>query len=107
VLHRLANGTQTIEDAADQAGLCRRQFERKSRIYAGVSPKDLTRIGRFSRALRISRESSLNWTEIAHATDYHDHMHMVRDFRAFAGDSPTWTRRMIAAEHLVNFCPSS
>jgi len=106
-LHRLAAGTQTIKDAANQAGLCRRQLERKARIYAGVAPKDLTRIARFNRALRLSRESSLNWTEIAQAADYYDHMHLVRDFRVFAGDSPSGTRRTIAAEHLIHFCSSN
>ena len=106
-LQRLAAGTHTIEDAADQACMCRRQFERKARIYTGVTPKDLTRIARFNRALRLSRESPLNWTEIAHAADYHDRMHMVHDFRVFAGDSPTGTRQTIAAEHLIHFCSSN
>lgn len=106
-LKELAAGTQTIEDAAHQVALCRRQLERKARLYAGVTPKDLTRIARFNRALRLSRESSLNWTEIAHAADYYDHMHLVRDFRVFAGDAPSETRRTIAAEHLIHFCPSN
>jgi len=93
----------TIADAVRQTGLSRRQFERKSVAYAGMPPRDLSRIGRFSAALQLSRAHSLNWTEIAHASGYYDHMHMVRDFHSFAGQAPSLTQREIAPVHYVNF----
>jgi len=103
-LHQLATDPYlSLSDAARQAGLSRRQFERKSLVYAGVAPKTLARISRFNSALQLSKESSLNWAEIAHATEYHDHMHMIRDFRAFAGLAPTRARQEIAPDHLVTF----
>jgi AraC-like DNA-binding protein len=31
----------------------------------------------------------LRWTAIAHELGYHDHMHMVHDFRQLAGSTPS------------------
>jgi AraC-like DNA-binding protein len=67
-------------------------------------PKMLARIARFNRAVQMSRETNLTWTEIAHETRYHDHMHMVRDFRSLAGEAPSHISRQIAPHHIVNFC---
>ena len=92
-----------VSDAAQLSGMNLRQLERKSLDYTGVTPKDLRRIARFSRALRLRNQTDLTWTEIAHATEYHDHMHMVRDFRIFAGESPTFALEEIEPEHLINF----
>jgi AraC-like DNA-binding protein len=87
-------------------GVNRRQLERKSLAYAGVPPKTLTRIARFIRALRLRTERSLSWTQIAHAANYHDHMHMIRDFREFAGEAPTSALQEIAPEHLIHYAVS-
>src|SRR5579875_1657139 len=96
-LHRLAARRDfAISDAVQQTGLSRRQLERKSLVYAGMPPKNLTRIARFNSALQLSRTSSLSWTEIAHATGYYDHMHLVRDFHVFAGQTPTLAQRELA-----------
>ena len=99
----LAGGSASVSDVARQMGINPRQLERRSLVYAGVSPKALSRIARFSSALRLRTESSLTWTQIAHAARYHDHMHMVRDFRQFAGDAPTSASQEIAPEHLIHF----
>lgn len=104
-LHRLAARRDfAISDAVQQTGLSRRQFERQSLVYAGMPPNNVTRIARFNKALQLSRRASLTWTEIAQEAGYYDHMHLVRDFHAFAGQSPTVTQREIAPDHLVNFC---
>ena len=104
-LHQLtlAGPSRNVSDVARKMGVNVRQLERKSLAYAGVSPKDLTRISRFSRALRLRAETALNWTQIAHASEYHDHMHMIRDFRVFAGEAPTSALQEIAPDHLINF----
>lgn len=39
-------------------------------------------------------------TEIAHATNYHDRMDMIQDFRSLAGDNPVRTFEHIRPEHL-------
>jgi len=48
-----------------------------------------------------------SWTQIAHLLDYHDQMHMIRDFRAFAGGTPVQTCEEIAADHLFSMMDSS
>lgn len=106
-LRLLTRGGASVSGVARQVGVNLRQLERKSLAYAGVSPKALSRISRFSHALRLRSESSLSWTEIAHATEYHDHMHMVRDFREFTGETPTSALQEIAPEHLIHFATSS
>ena len=98
-----------VAGVAKQMGIGLRQLERKSLDYAGVSPKTLARIARFSHALRLRTERSLSWTQIAQAAHYHDHMHMIRDFRQFAGEAPTSALQEIEPEHLIHFArePSS
>jgi AraC-like DNA-binding protein len=93
-----------IADVARQAGMNVRNLERKSLLYSGVAPKALARISRFSRAFRLRSTSSLTWTQIAQEAGYHDHMHLIRDFRVFAGEAPTSAVREIAPGHLIHFC---
>ena len=96
----------TVDEVARHTGSNRRFLERKSLTCTGVSQKALTRISRFSRALRLRNDSSLTWTEIAHAAGYHDQMHMIRDFRVFAGGAPTLALQEIAPDHLIHFAHS-
>jgi AraC-like DNA-binding protein len=102
-LHALTLTPSTVEAVARQAGVSRRYLERKAHVYCGVSPKALTRISRFSRALRMRAETTQTWTQIAHAAGYHDQMHMIRDFRVFAGDAPTTALHEITPDHLIHF----
>ena len=104
-LHRLTapDATLRVEEVVRHMGVNRRYLERKALIYAGVSPKALTRIARFSRALQFRTNTSQSWTQIAHAAGYHDHMHMIRDFRVFAGDAPTSAVQEIASDHLIHY----
>ena len=102
-LHLLTAGDASVSGVARRMGVSLRQLERRSLAYAGVSPKTLSRISRFSHALRLRTESGMLWTEIAHAARYHDHMHMIRDFREFAGEAPTSALQEIAPEHLIHF----
>jgi AraC-like DNA-binding protein len=92
-----------VAEVARKMGVSLRQLERRSLAYAGVPPKTLARISRFNHALRLKTERSMNWTQIAHAAQYHDHMHMIRDFREFAGEAPTSALQEIAPEHLIHF----
>jgi AraC-like DNA-binding protein len=92
-----------ITDVAFRAGVTIRQLERKSLEYMGVSPKTLVRIARFQQVLKMKSASSLTWVEVAHALEYHDQMHMIRDFRDFAGDAPIRACEQIQSDHLISF----
>jgi|SRR5271163_645991 len=96
-----------VGEVARQTGLCSRQLERKSLEYTGVTPKMLTRVARFQRALHMKTQANLSWTEVAHSLEYHDQMHMIRDFHAFAGDSPERAVEHIAPDHLIRLIADS
>jgi len=92
-----------IADIALHAGVTIRQLERKSLEYTGLSPKVLVRIARFQQVLKMKSASSLTWAEVAHALEYHDQMHMIRDFRIFAGDAPVRACGKIRSDHLISY----
>ena len=95
--------TARVDEVARHMGVNRRYLERKALEYAGVTPKALTRISRFSHALSLRNATSRTWTQIAHAAGYHDHMHMIRDFKIFAGDAPTSALQEISPDHLIHY----
>jgi AraC-like DNA-binding protein len=84
------SGCVRVGDLARSAGLGIRQFERRFQHEIGVSPKLYARIARFEAALRRKTATpEMRWTDIAHALEYHDQMHMVHDFNRLSGASPT------------------
>ena len=90
-----------LSAAARQAGISTRQLERLSLQHVGMSPTMIVRIARFRTALRLKLLGAHSWTEVAHTTGYHDHMHMVRDFHALAGDTPSAAFRTLAPDQLT------
>jgi AraC-like DNA-binding protein len=85
-----ASGNLPIERVAREACLSMRQFERKSYERLGLSPKVYSRMIRFSHAYKYKESSPhTSWTEIAHRCGYFDQMHFIRDFKAFAGFTPS------------------
>ena len=83
-------GQMPITQVADLACLSVRQFERKCKERLGLSPKVYSRLIRFSNAYRLfERSETPNWSEIAYLSGYYDQMHFVKDFKEFAGITPT------------------
>ncbi|RZK67983.1 MAG: AraC family transcriptional regulator, partial [Pedobacter sp.] len=70
--------------------LSMKQFERTCKERIGMNPKMYARIVKFSKAYRL-REAfpQLSWIQIAHESGYFDQMHMIRDFKVFAGVNPS------------------
>ncbi len=97
-----ASDPASVAELAQQTGLSLRQLQRRALEYSGVSPRMMTRIARFQRALRMKAQGNLSWTNVAHASYYYDQMHMIRDFRAFAGDSPSLAMEQISPDHLIS-----
>ena len=96
--------TQTpVQHIAAQVGISTRQLERLSLDYTGLSPVVLTRLARFQKALRLRHTTGNSWTWIAHAADFHDQMHMVREFRSLAGNTPERAIRDLSPHHLISF----
>ena len=56
----------------------------------GLSPKQLLRVTRFQRALRIARsEPALSWGRVAHLAGFYDHAHLIHDSNDIAGCTPS------------------
>lgn len=93
-----SNAAISMEQIASLSCLSLRQFERKCLERIGYSPKFFARLARFSKAYRL-RESrpDLSWTAIAHDSGYFDQMHFIRDFKQFAGLTPTIMAEQINA----------
>lgn len=78
-----------VEQLADEAFVSVRQLERQFKERTGLSPKLFVRLVRFSQAwLLHERCPGTSWLSIAHSCGYADQMHMIRDFKDFAGVSP-------------------
>lgn len=86
----ISHGNIAIDKIANLSCLGVRQFERKCYEKIGMSPKIYARLMRFSRAYRMREMNpNLSWTHIAHTAGYYDQMHFIRDFKTFAGVTPT------------------
>ena len=84
------HGTVRVEALAGHLGWSRRHLAVRFRQQVGLPPKLLARIFRFRRAARlIERRGGEGLAEIAFECGYYDQSHLNRDFREFAGSSPT------------------
>jgi AraC-like DNA-binding protein len=84
-----AQGAAVVEEAARQANLSPRQFQRRCLEESGLSPKHLCRVLRFRHACTLAgRAARPDWAAIAVAVGYYDQAHLIHDFREFAGSTP-------------------
>jgi AraC-like DNA-binding protein len=80
----------SIREVARDAGLSQRRFIRAFAAEVGLTPKVFSRMQRFQRAAaRLRRIERPDWARFAVACGYCDQSHLIRDFVAFSGFSPT------------------
>jgi AraC-like DNA-binding protein len=95
---------KTLDLVADKACMSVRQLERMSKNYFGIGPKTMIRINRFTWSfIYKSRNPSLPWFDVAIACGYEDYQHMVKDYRDFAGVTPTqlWQADSVAPDRVL------
>jgi AraC-like DNA-binding protein len=88
-------GRARIDAIAGRSGTTTRQLQRRFKDRVGVAPKVLARILRFQRTLlhRASGgPSRTDWVRVAVECGYADQSHLIRDYAAFAGDTPASLR---------------
>ncbi|MDX6743658.1 helix-turn-helix domain-containing protein [Actinocorallia sp. A-T 12471] len=79
-----------VDDAADAAGLSVRALQRLFSDYVGASPKWVLRRARLHEvAARADAGADIDWPALAAALGYTDQSHLIRDFTATLGQSPT------------------
>lgn len=95
------SGNLRMEKVASLSCLSIRQFERKCMERIGLPPKLFARLVRFSGAYQLKEhQPHLSWTEIAHSSGYYDQMHFLRDFKEFAGVTPSLIQGQLDATPL-------
>jgi AraC-like DNA-binding protein len=81
--------TINVDQLAKESCVSIRQLERQFKERTGLSPKTFLRLVRFSRAWTMcENDPHISWLKIAHACEYADQMHMIRDFKDFTGATP-------------------
>jgi AraC-like DNA-binding protein len=84
------HGRIEVGALAADLGWSRKHLAAQFREQVGAPPKLVARLLRFRRAVRLlDRVPGGRWAEIAHCCGYYDQAHFIRDFRQFAGGTPT------------------
>jgi AraC-like DNA-binding protein len=85
-----SHGSVAVSELVDETGWSRRHLAARFREEVGLAPKPFARILRFRHAAReLVRPDGRSLAEIALDCGYYDQAHLNRDFREFAGRSPT------------------
>lgn len=100
-LHRGAS----VAEAADRLGWTTKTLVRRFSAGVGLAPKRFARVRRFQRLLSAAAtRPGGEWARLAADCGYHDQAHMIHDFRALAGQSPTeYTPRSAGERNHVPF----
>ncbi|MET4049863.1 AraC-like DNA-binding protein [Rhodococcus sp. UYP5] len=90
-----SGGSARVGEVAQNVGWSRRHLINKFTAEFGVAPKDSARISRFHRSHQALRRPSVPLlSEVAAGCGYYDQAHMAREWREFAGMSPSQWRRV-------------
>jgi AraC-like DNA-binding protein len=83
-------GRVAVSELARQLGWSRGRLVAGFRDWIGLRPKTAARVLRFEHAIElVSRPDVPSWREVAFACGYADQAHFNRDFKQFAGSTPT------------------
>jgi AraC-like DNA-binding protein len=81
---------QRIDRVARDCGLSPRRLSALFNEHVGLAPKRYARLQRFHRVVGLAhRRQRIDWADVAADCGFHDQPHLVREFRAFSGLTPT------------------
>ena len=86
------NGRTRISDITATLGCSGKHLAGRFREYVGLPAKAVARVTRFRKAAQLLG-AGMPLDELAFACGYYDQSHLDRDFRDFAGATPTEYRR--------------
>jgi AraC-like DNA-binding protein len=87
-----SGGTARVDDVATAVGWSRRHLPEGFRREYGISPKELARIARSHRSVRLAR-TGVSLAHVAAACGYSDQSHVDREWNRLAGLPPSRWRR--------------
>jgi AraC-like DNA-binding protein len=83
------HGRLAVHELTRELACSRRYLAAQFRDHVGLPPKVTARILRFQRAVSMLENGEPQLERIALDCGYYDQAHFNRDFRAFAGSTPT------------------
>jgi AraC-like DNA-binding protein len=90
----------TVTAVADRLGWTSKRLMRRFTEQIGLPPKRFARVRRFQRLLAaVGGRRDVDWARLAVEYGYHDQAHLIHDFRAFAGMTPTEYAPRSPGEH--------
>lgn len=90
LVRSIKEAVSSIDHLAERSFLSPRQLERKFLESIGISPKTYLRICRFNNAYWMNlKNQGRSWFDIAISCGYTDYQHLVKEYKTFAGTTPT------------------
>ena len=90
MLARTAGGAPAIEEICKHVSVSRKHLRDLFDTHIGLSPKVYARMLRFRRVVDLVQAGRVShWSRVALSCGYYDQAHFNRDFREFAGMSPS------------------
>lgn len=87
---RETQGRVAVQALAAELGYSRKHLAQLFQREAGLAPKALARILRFSHVLsRLRSDATPHWDALAQDCGYYDQPHLIREFQALCGHAPT------------------
>jgi AraC-like DNA-binding protein len=87
---------QGVAEVSDSLGMTTGSLRRRFATQVGLAPKRFARVRRLQRLLRARNDG--DWARAATDVGYFDQTHMINDFRALTGMTPTEYRPRSAGE---------
>ncbi|WP_232547682.1 helix-turn-helix transcriptional regulator [Propioniciclava soli] len=87
---RLTGAPRRVEEVAGELGISRRHLRNLFVAEFGLSPKEVAQVARFDRARTLAARG-VPLAQTAAAAGYADQPHLTREWRRFAGLTPTAT----------------
>lgn len=84
-----SHGNVRIEDLCGSLGVSRKHLNHLYRLAVGLTPKTYARLTRFRSVIARIDDPASAWADVAANRGYFDQAHLIRDFKRFAGESPT------------------
>ncbi len=81
--------SSNIADIASRYGISSRYLQKLFLEHVGVTPKLYNKINRFRHSLRHIGTNQNSLTSVAYQAGYADQSHFIRDFKSFAGITPS------------------
>lgn len=84
----------SVKRLVEQLHISERQFQRRFKETVGVTPQSYIRVARFNEAVGLIKSGQYErLTDVAHALNFYDQSHLIREIKAFSGLTPTKVRQ--------------